>query len=75
MKIQGQIVVELNARDFVEAADHQRRLEGLLAIVQQQYPAASLSVRERRDRARPGGRPAVYETPPLSLVPRLRGAS
>lgn len=75
MKIVGQITVELSARDFVEAADHQRRLESLLAVVRQQYPAAALNVRERRDRARPGGRPATYETPPLSLVPRLRGAS
>jgi hypothetical protein len=50
MKLCGQISIELTVDDFVEAADHQRRLEGLLGAIRASYPEATLSMRERRER-------------------------
>ncbi len=50
MKLCGQISIELTVDDFVQAADHQRRLEALLAQVQSSYPEATLAMRERRER-------------------------
>jgi len=50
MKLCGQISIELTVDDFVQAADHQRRLERLLADIRQTYPAATLAMRERRER-------------------------
>jgi hypothetical protein len=50
MKLCGQISIELTVDDFVEAADHQKRLEGLLATIRASYPDATLAMRERRER-------------------------
>lgn len=50
MKLSGQISIELTVDDFVAAADHQRRLEGLLALIRDSYPDATLAMRERRAR-------------------------
>ncbi|MGH6910224.1 MAG: hypothetical protein ACREE0_05390 [Phenylobacterium sp.] len=50
MKLCGQISVELNVGDYVEAADHQKRLEDILRQVRDAYPDATLSMRERRER-------------------------
>ena len=50
MKLCGQIVIELTVDDFVQAADHQRRLERLLADIRLTYPDATLAMRERRAR-------------------------
>ena len=50
MKLWGQISVELNVGDYVEAADHQKRLEEILKQVRQLYPDAKLAMRERRQR-------------------------
>jgi hypothetical protein len=57
MKLSGQISIELTVDDFVQAADHQRRLEGLLQLIRGSYPDATLAMRERRVRR------------PLSLAP------
>ena len=50
MKLCGQISVELSVDDFIEAADHQRRLEDILRLVRDSYPEATLAMRERRQR-------------------------
>ena len=50
MKLCGQISIELTVDDFVEAADHQKRLEALLATIRASYPDATLAMRERRER-------------------------
>lgn len=50
MKLCGQISIELMVDDFVAAADHQRRLEGLLGVIRDSYPEATLAMRERRER-------------------------
>lgn len=63
MKLCGQISIELIVDDFVQAADHQRRLERLLAEIRQSYPEATLAMRERRERKTlaltPAPRPAA----------------
>jgi hypothetical protein len=40
----------LTVEDFIAAADHQKRLEGLLAHIRDVYPDAILEMRERRER-------------------------
>lgn len=50
MKLCGQISVELDVGDYIEAADHQKRLETLLRQIRDIYPAATLVMRERRQR-------------------------
>ena len=50
MKLCGQISVELNVGDYIEAADHQKRLEDILKLVRAAYPEATLAMRERRQR-------------------------
>jgi hypothetical protein len=50
MKLCGQISIELEVGDFIQAADHQRKLERLLAEIRQTYPGATLAMRERRER-------------------------
>jgi len=50
MKLCGQISVELTVGDYIEAADHQKRLEDILRLVRDAYPDAKLAMRERRQR-------------------------
>ena len=50
MKLCGQISVELSVGDYIEAADHQKRLEDILKLVRDAYPGATLAMRERRQR-------------------------
>lgn len=61
MKLWGQISVELEVGDYVEAADHQRRLEDILQQVRVAYPEARLAMRERRARR---STPGVRALPP-----------
>lgn len=49
MKLCGQISIELTVDDFIAAADHQKRLEGLLKLIRDIYPDATLAMRERRE--------------------------
>ena len=66
MMLCGQISIELTVDDFVEAADHQRRIEDLLARVRESYPEATLTMRERRQRKALGL--AVADRAPAGLV-------
>jgi hypothetical protein len=50
MKIRAEIIIELNAADFIDAAEHQRRIEELHGAVAAAYPDAVLHLRERRER-------------------------
>ena len=50
MKLCGQISIELNVCDYIEAADHQKRREDILRLVRDAYPDATLAMRERRQR-------------------------
>ncbi len=53
MKLRAEIGIELDADDFVAAADHQRRVELLHEQVRNVYPEATLVLRERKQRDRP----------------------
>lgn len=68
MKLWGQISVELNVGDYVEAADHQKRLEDILRQVRELYPDAKLAMRERRQRR---STPVVRALPPGAGTGRL----
>lgn len=68
VKLWGQISVELNVEDFVEAADHQKRLEDMLRLVRASYPEATLAMRERRQRR---STPVVRARPPALGTGRL----
>ena len=68
MKLWGQISIELNVGDYVEASDHQKRLEHILRQVQQAYPDATLAMRERRQRR---STPVVRAMPPGAGTGRL----
>lgn len=48
--LRAEFVIDFDAADFVEAGVHQRSLAEVFAGLQQQYPDAKLSIRERRQR-------------------------
>lgn len=48
MKLRAQFVVDVTATDYVQAADHQKRLGAFLDDIKQQYSDATLTIRERR---------------------------
>lgn len=50
MKLRAEIVIEIEADDFVVAADHQRRVEAILGQVREDYPQAAMMLRERKER-------------------------
>jgi hypothetical protein len=61
MKLRAQILIDIDADDFVAAADHQRRIETLLTDVKRAYDQAELVFRERR----PRGLPILTPPPPV----------
>ena len=54
MRLRAQIVVDIDADDYVEAAEHQSALQHYLTEIQTRYPNASLTMRERRERRHDG---------------------
>lgn len=50
MELRAQIIVDISASDFVQAADHQSRLTGFVQELKTHYPEVQLVIRERRDR-------------------------
>lgn len=54
MKLRAQILIDIDADDFVAAADHQRRIEAIVGDIKQSYRQAELMFRERRPRALAG---------------------
>ena len=68
MKLWGQISVELTVGDYVEAADHQRRLETILGQVKDAYPGATLMMKERRQR---NPQPSVRPLPKAASTGKL----
>jgi hypothetical protein len=50
MRLRAQILVDLNAGNYIEAAEHQSLLQEFLKGLQDRYPRASLTIRERRER-------------------------
>jgi hypothetical protein len=50
MRLRAQITLDIDADDYVNAAEHQRVLEEFLEKLAQRYPNAKLLIRERRER-------------------------
>jgi hypothetical protein len=62
MRLAGQISVSLDVETFVEAGNHQKVLEEFLGALQERYPDAALTIKQRRER------------PKLMLAPDPRAA-
>jgi hypothetical protein len=58
MRLRAQIVIDIDAGDFSEAAGHQKRLERLFQAVRSEYDQAHLEFRQRRQRTLRTGAPA-----------------
>ena len=50
MRLRAHSTIDIDAADFVSAAEHQRRVEQRLALVREDYAQANLELRERRER-------------------------
>ena len=48
VRLRATISIEVDAADYLEAAEHQRRLETHLSTVRSDYPEAWIAVTERR---------------------------
>lgn len=48
LKLRTEISIEIEAADFIEAAEHQRRLQVFMNGLRGEYPAAEMVIRERR---------------------------
>lgn len=55
MRLRAHITIDIDADDFIAAADHQRAVQAMLDQVRDAYPQAALEFRERRDRTEPRG--------------------
>jgi hypothetical protein len=62
VRLRAHITIDIEADDFVAAADHQRTVERVLAGLKSDYPQAILDFRERR--VRTDARPAPVQTRP-----------
>ena len=51
MDLRWEIRADFRADDYLEAGEHQSRLEDVLATIRETYPHASLDIRVRRERA------------------------
>jgi ribosomal protein S7 len=49
MKVSAKFALELDAMDYVEAAEHQRRLEVFVDALREIYPEAALRLSPGRD--------------------------
>ena len=65
LKLRTEISIEIEAEDFIEAAEHQRRLQVFMSGLKHDYPAAEMVIRERRG-------PRLR---PVPRSPRLRRTS
>jgi len=67
MRLRAQIIVDISADGYVEAAAHQQLLERFLNDVQKKYPDARLLMRERRERRAEPIASAAHEVRQLSI--------
>jgi hypothetical protein len=73
MKLRAEIVIEIDAADYIAAADHQRSVQAIFNEVRTRYGGASLAFRQLRERRgaahpsspvrhpRPTGAVAIYQ--------------
>jgi len=48
LRLRAQITIDIEANDFVAAADHQRRVEDFITQIREVYGEAGLVLKERR---------------------------
>lgn len=48
VRLRVTVTIDIDAADFLEAAEHQKRVEKYLDSVQAEYPSAFVSVKQRR---------------------------
>ncbi len=48
VRLRVAITIDIDALDYLEAAEHQRRLETCLSSVKTEYPDVAVSIKERR---------------------------
>lgn len=48
LRLRAEITIDLDAADFLEAAEHQRRIETLIEAVRAEYSQAAFAFRPRR---------------------------
>jgi hypothetical protein len=53
LRLRAQITIDIEAEDFVSAADHQRRVESFIDEIRQVYGDTNLVLKERRVLAGP----------------------
>jgi hypothetical protein len=52
MRLRAQIVIDIEARDFSDAASHEEKVAQIYDLVREQYGQAHLEFRQRRQRPR-----------------------
>lgn len=52
MRLRAQIVIDIDARDFSDAATHEEKVAEIYALVRKEYGQAHLEFRQRRQRPR-----------------------
>ncbi len=50
MKLRAQIMIEVEAEDFLAAANHERAIQGIFRNLQNDYSSAQLEFREVRNK-------------------------
>ena len=63
MKLRAELVIDLEAEDYIGAAEHHRFVETIFGELKQRYAQATLSIRQLRDKR---------DTPTRSGAPRFR---
>jgi hypothetical protein len=71
LTLRARITIEVSAQDYVEAADHPRRVEALFAAVSAEYDTAALAFHQLRPR-RPGEAQTGQAAPPRRYKARPR---
>ncbi len=69
MKLRALITIDIDAGDYITAAEHQRRMESILTGIRGDYGQAELQLRERR--AQPVGRSPAMVAPARVMTGRL----
>jgi hypothetical protein len=68
LRLRAQIIIDIEARDFVAAADHQRQVQVFTEGIRQVYAGANLVLRERRTPAGPREPPPAPKRRPTGRL-------
>ncbi|HYE52369.1 MAG TPA: hypothetical protein VEB20_22425 [Azospirillaceae bacterium] len=75
MRLRATIVIDIDAADYIEAADHQKFVGELLDTVRGRYGSVQCEIRERRPRERTTGSAANRAPSTGRLRPYARAAA